>query len=411
MLGWLKFMNTKHKNTVILGYHSPSEWVFTPEAMAIYNDVIINKEVVERIINEGHQSASKYRVIKSEIVQALIEKGILKPLEYPLGKDEKEMISKIVDYQFMKHEEEMRDLLIYAYDTFIKHEEATLRDFVEPDDPYWKDITIQLFRLKDIKAALQTKEPIKDLEKQKNILCMYFEDAILTPKNFLDEYNPVFQWEGYAKFEQYLLKYRRGEYIEKIKKGSEYNVLSAIANIVLPCRNIQSSDEIDVIIKKWDAFSNIRKETSNINHKLWEMVTEIQNNHREPKFYNEFEKEFDYTLGNYVNYINHEYIKINKTIEKAKSNFFARITKYVIATIGSLATSKVNFSGGMRPILDDVYNSLIERNIKNEYPSLKAIFEYEHIISNILFNSKYLKHKTILGNEYNSVKYWDMITS
>ena len=252
-------------STVILGYHSPTEWVFTPEAIALYSSVIINKEVAEKAIDEGHNSKSKYRVIKADIITALIEKGILIPKEYPKGVIERDRISRIIEFFFSEHENDMIDLLSYAYDTFIRHEEATLKSFVELNDPYWEDVTKQLIRLKNIRKSFDLKVPIKDKEVQKNILRMYFEDSILTPEIFKNGYNPIFQWEGYARFEQYLMKYRRGDIkgkIRSIQKGSEYHVLSSISNIILPCRTIRSSDEIKILIKKWEEFSNIRKEIS-----------------------------------------------------------------------------------------------------------------------------------------------------
>jgi hypothetical protein len=33
------------KNTVVLGYHSPTEWVFFPEVVALYDAIVINEDV------------------------------------------------------------------------------------------------------------------------------------------------------------------------------------------------------------------------------------------------------------------------------------------------------------------------------------------------------------------------------
>ena len=132
------------------------------------------------------------------------------------------------------------------------------------------------------------------------------------------------------------------------------------------------------------------------------MISGMQEMYGKDNIYDDFVDEFEYILDNYLSSTNFQIMEIDKKIEKAKTRNYSRITKYIIATIGSAINSKVPFSGGIKPVLEDVYSALIENDIRKNYLPLKSIFEYEHIISNVLLNRKKFKNKTVLGTEYSS---------
>ena len=105
---------------------------------------------------------------------------------------------------------------------FIQHEKDTLAKLVSPEDPHWKDAAAQLTRLEKVKTALINGALLADFPQQRSVAKRYFEDSILTPVAFKSGYNPVFQWEGYSRFEEFLLSYRRGTETQRkaIEKGA-----------------------------------------------------------------------------------------------------------------------------------------------------------------------------------------------
>lgn len=393
------------RNSIVLGYHSPTEWVFFPEVIALYDDIVINKDIFDKVLYEGYNSASIYRSTKAELMKALLDQGILKPIIYPKGDKQKEKILEIIDYLFSNNENEMRKLLIYAYDAFIKHEQATIEKLITPDDPQWKDINVQLPRLIYTRESLKNSEPISNIQMQKNIMQKYFEDSILTPVAFKNGYNPVFQWEGYSRFEQFLMQIRKGDdkRNRNIELGSESYVLKSLSDIILPYRVIRSPDGIKKLVEKWNSFSEIRKYISDMNRQIWNMISNTDLSYG--KYSKDFIGEFNYTLKNYLENINNQIQEVSKEKEKADNSIFSKITRFIIATIGSIKP----YTGGIGQILDDVYSTIIKKEIIKQYSSLHAIFEYEHIISKLSLKRRHLKPIVKVGTEYQSIKYWDSI--
>ena len=134
----------KKKNVVVLGYHSPTEWVFFPEVIALYDTIVINQDVFEKTVGEGEDSPSVYENTKAELLKELKRKGVLLPDEYPVKEPHQRQLDEIVDHFFINHEPKMRQLLICAFETFIKHEKDTLEKLVSPEDPHWNDVATQL---------------------------------------------------------------------------------------------------------------------------------------------------------------------------------------------------------------------------------------------------------------------------
>lgn len=118
------------QNKVVLGYHSPTEWVFFPEVVALYDAIVINEDVFQKTVGEGESSPSIYEVTKAELLKELKRKRILIPQKYPVNENHQRKLDEVVTYFFTHHEAEMRQLLIYAFETFIQHEKDTLERLV-----------------------------------------------------------------------------------------------------------------------------------------------------------------------------------------------------------------------------------------------------------------------------------------
>jgi len=393
------------ENKVVLGYHSPTEWVFFPEVTALYDHIIINQSVFDKTVREGERTTSIYRATKAELLKVLEQQGVLIPTQYPIGETEKEQLSQLVDYFFTRHEVAMRQLLIYAFDAFIQHEKATLEKLITADDPHWQDVAVQLPRLENMKDALNSGSPLAEFPHHLDIAKRYFEDSILTPVAFQSGYNPVFQWEGYARFEQFLLKFRRGEVAqrESIKKGTELYVIKSLSDILLPFRVVRSPDEISTVVTKWKAFADIRCYVSELNGQLWNTITSASEVAKSEQ--RSFIEDFNSMLNARMNSLNHQIREIDQETEKEQISVFSRITRFIMATLGSIIPG----TGGVGQILDEVHSALIKRHVRQNYPTLTAVFEYERLLNAQKPKQSKPLSISLIGKEYETVEYWDQI--
>lgn len=392
------------KNTVVLGYHSPTEWVFFPEVVALYDAIVINEDVYQKTVGEGENSPSIYEATKAELLKELYRKGVLLRQNYPVNESHQRKLDEVVTHFFSHHEPEMRQLLIYAFETFIQHEKDTLAKLVSPEDPHWNDVVVQLPRLEKIKTALNNNTPLEDIPQQHSVAKRYFEDSILTPVAFKSGYNPVFQWEGYSRFEQFLLSYRRGTETQRkaIEKGTELRVLKSVSDIILPYRAIKSPEGITRVINKWDSFSSIRKYITDLNVDLWQLISSFREEGEEKR--KEFINDFNSILEMRMKSLNTQIHHADLEIERAQTIFFSKITRFIIATIGSIIPGTAGFG----QILDDAYMALVKKQVRNQYTALNAVFEYERILSSIATESRISVTDTAFTQEYKPVMYWDM---
>jgi hypothetical protein len=393
------------ENKVVLGYHSPTEWIFFPEVTALYDHIIINQSVFDKTVRDGDRTTSIYRATKAQLLKALEQQGVLVPTQYPTGETEKEQLNQLVDYFFTRHEVAMRQLLIYAFDAFIQHEKATIEKLITTDDPHWQDVAAQLPRLENMKEALNSGSPLTEFPHQRDIAKRYFEDSILTPVAFQSGYNPVFQWEGYAKFEQFLLKFRRGESAqrESIKKGTELYVIKSLSDILLPFRVVRSPDEISTVVTKWKAFAGIRRYIAELNGQLWNTVTSVSEVAKSEQ--RDFVEDFNSMLNTRMNTLNHQIKEIDQEMEKERASTFSKITRFIMATLGSILPG----TGGIGQVLDDAHSALIKRHVRQNYPALTAVFEYERLLSAQKPKQSKPLSISLIGKEYESVEYWDQI--
>lgn len=391
------------KNRVVLGYHSAADWMFFPEAVALYDQIVINQSAYQKVLSRGKGTSSTYRATKAELLKTLVQQGVLQPAKYPSVGVEQDQLDQLLDYFFRNHADAMRQLLAYAFDAFIQHERDTLEKLVAPEDPHWKDVASQLPRLERMRADLDTGAPLTDSPNLKEIAKRYFEDAIRTPIAFQTGYNPVFQWEGYAKFEQFLIKFRRGECAEgkSIQTGTELHVLRSLSDVIVPLRVVRSPDGVSQLVSKWGAFAEIRRYVSDLNRELWKMIRGASNVRLSE--HKDFVGDFDSLLSARMETLNRQIKQVDLEIEKKHPSLSSRITRFLIATLGSAMPG----SGGIGQILHEVHSAVIHKHVKTSYPGLSAVFEYERILSSIEVEPDSPISTSAIGSEYEAVEYWD----
>lgn len=392
------------QNLVVLGYHSPTEWVFFPEVVALYDTIVINLDVFEKTVGEGENSPSVYESTKATLLKELQRKKVLIPKEYPVIEHHQLKLEEIVEHFFIHHEEEIRQLLIYAFEMFIQHENDTLEKLVSPEDPYWSDVASQIPRLKKVKAALIDGSPLSGLPQLRSLAERYFEDSVLTPVAFKSGYNPVFQWEGYSRFEQFLLSYRRGTEAQRksIEKGAELRVLKSLSDVILPFRIVKSPDGIARVINKWEAFREIREYIAELNVDLWKIISDCEEDDeaKQKEFIDDFNSMLDLRMKN----LNSQIYQVDQEAEQAQASLFSKITRFIIATLGSTIPG----TGGFGQVLEDAYMALVKKQVRERYTALNAIFEYERILSSLVSKAPASVFTSAFMQEYKPVMYWDL---
>ncbi|MCK4818092.1 hypothetical protein KA005_20145, partial [bacterium] len=365
--------------------------------------IIINEDVFEKTLGKGERSPSVYEVTKAELLKELKRKGILIPQKYPVNEIYQKKLDEIVSHFFIHHESEIRKLLVYAFKTFIQHERATLEKLISPEDPHWKDVAAQLPRLEKIKTDLINGAPLSDFPQQHSVAIRYFEDSILTPVVFSGGYNPVFQWEGYSQFEQFLLSYRRGTERQRkaIEKGAELRVLKSLSDIILPFRTIKSPEGISNVINKWDSFNSIRKYITDLNDDLWKLISSCKEEGEDRQ--KEFIDDFNNLLEMRMKSLNTQIQNVDLEIEKAQAGLFSKITRFIIATLGSIIPGTAGFG----QILEDAYMALVKKQVRNQYTAIGAVFEYERILSSLVLEPPVSVPKSFFLQEYKPIIYWD----
>ena len=154
---------------VVLGYHSPTEWVFFPNVVALYDSITINKVVYDETIRRAYSSPSGYEYRKAIILEELKQSGKLRPTSYDVSNGEKEKLSKIIESLFKNYSNKIGELSANAYDAFCKHEIETINSLASPSDPHYKDVEIQVQRLKKEGSLLKQHAPLSSIPHLKNI--------------------------------------------------------------------------------------------------------------------------------------------------------------------------------------------------------------------------------------------------
>ncbi|MHA2023154.1 MAG: hypothetical protein ACTSWQ_05790, partial [Candidatus Thorarchaeota archaeon] len=350
---------------VVLGYHSPTEWVFYPDVYALYSRIIINKDVFDKVIEEGKNSPSVYRKTKAEVFSLLEEKEILVPTEYSVSTSISETLESVVNHFLVNFKNDMYALGEMAFRSFIAHEKNTLEHIVQPDDPHYSGVVSMLPRLESVHKMVSDHTPIDEIPNFREILKRYFEEVLISPLFSPEGYNPIFQWEGYSHFEEWVLK-RRGDQEmawERTKKGTSRKVLSAFTEVLIPGRILRSTNEVGKLINHWDTFHEVRKHIETTNKAIW---GEIEAAHLiEPDKEGEFVADFERFLELRVNSVSNLVAETDAAIEEyERSSLTHRIGKFFIQTLGSIVPG----TGGLASLLEDLHKHFVESQVRSCSP-------------------------------------------
>ncbi len=396
---------------IVLGYHSPTEWVFFPEALALYDSIIINKDVFEEKLNDGYSSKSGYEETKAIILEELENAGRLKPIKYDINYNDRMKLKNLVDVFFEKYPNDIRILSANAYDAFYSHERKTLETLVSINDPYWKDVGSRIISLEKkanlLKDSSISFEQLKrEIPELKAVITPYFEDSFFTSLISKSSYNPIFQWVGYAPFEEWILKLRDDKInaTKRIKKGTDYRVLCAFTQIAIPARiPIKNKNEVHKILDKWDEFRQIRSFIDKQNRDIWSIIDEISN--LEDDEIPEFVKYFENILETKTQRINNQIRQKDYEIEREKSFFSRKIDRIIIQTLGSFTPLSPIISGFSK-LLDDIHDILINNEVKSYYPDLREMFEYENILNSLSYGNGTVPPFASVSGTYKSKSFW-----
>jgi len=393
------------QNVVTLGYHSPTEWVFYPEVPALYSKIRMNKTVYDKTILE-QTSESLYRRTKAENLLALKEQGRLEPVHYEIEATVKDKLNSLMDIFFIKYQDDMYALAVKAFDAFISHERQTLKNLMRQDDPHWKNASEKLPGLEKNRELIKSRVALDQIPNLKAILTKYFEDCLFTPLVCVETYNPIFQWEGYAYFEEWLLNKRKRtktRHFKNIQKGGELTILKSWSEIILPHTIIRDSNQISALARKWEDFAPVRELIANTNNEIWQEIAKVTHlNHKERT---EFVKDFERFLQ-----IRSE--NVASTIQESKQtdldfksyNTEHKIAQLFIQTIGS----EIPCAGGLTNWLSDLFDSEIENSVKN-YSPIAGLFEYERIVRKVLAEHTAPRTKCEVVTDYTPIIYWNEV--
>lgn len=387
-----------------MGYHSPTEWIFFPNVVALYESIIINKVVYEETISRGQSSPSGYEYRKAIILEELKQSGKLRPMSYDISDREKEKLSTLIGALFKNYPNKIGELSANAYDAFCKHEIETINYLASPSDPHYVDVEIQVQRLKKEGSLLKQNVPLSSIPHLKNIITPYFEDVFFSPLISPSSYNPIFQWEGYAPFEEWILGLRedKSEAYERIKKGTQYKVLSAFAEIAIPARPpLKDANDAYKVMEKWDDFQPVRELIDKTNKEIWSEIETI--NQLDDTEIPEFVQYFEDILRSRMSNINNQIRLVDNYIERKKCKSSWKILRAMILTIGSLVPG----TGGLESLLEYIYQKFIGQEIKADYPNFSGLFEYERILNSLSLSKEPIPPVVSVSKPYIPISYWD----
>jgi len=394
-------------NEVVLGYYSPTEWVFYPDVYALYKTIIINQEVFDRVIDEGRNSPSDYRKTKAEVFSLLKEREILIPTEYGVSTHTRETLESVVNHFLVNYQDDMYALGEVAFRSFIAHEKNTLEHIIRPEDPHYSGVASMLPRLESVQKMLADHAPIDEIPNFREILKRYFEEVLISPLFSPDGYNPIFQWEGYSHFEEWVLKRRRDQELawERTKKGASRKVLSAFTEILIPGRILRSANEVGKLVNHWDSFHGVREHVEKTNNAIWNEIAAARS--IEPDKEGEFVADFERFLALRVNGVSNMVAETDAAVEEYKrSSLSHRIGKFFIQTLGSIVPG----TGGLASLLEDLHSHFVESQVKSCSP-IRGLLEYERIVSKATLGKieDSMVKCSVSGSEYTPVTYWDQV--
>jgi hypothetical protein len=396
--------------SMALSYHSPTEWVMMPEVVALYDHVVINKDVYDSVIEEGRTSrASEYCRHKADCMRLLHTHGLLEPREYAVAPSQHACLRAIFDNDVRIHCDELRRLAVSAHRTYIQHARATADLMMNEDDPRRRDIYSNIPRWTAAQAALQQGALITEVPRVIDSLFRYYENCILTPILFPDATNPVLDWEGYAPFEEWFLHRRANtsEHARRIRKGSVVRVFETLTEIALPFKPIFDERGVESLLAMHAGFGQVRALANRMNHHAWERVqaaTTVDGN--DPYKVMEFVREFEAGLGAEVGTVNQE-------IQRARWEVVQRMTttssKIVLQCVGAIGSTLPVVGKLVEDTLTHLYRAWVEGRIEHEFPAYGAVKEYERNLGACLGRVERRPVTYMLeqqGGPYESQEFW-----
>lgn len=389
---------------VALGYHSPTEWVFLPHVIALYDRFVINEDVLEAVRERAKNSPSDYENRKAEILELLVAEGRLKPICYELPNDSHAQLKALVDRFFCEHADDMRRLAVRSYRAFREHELGTVSQLMHPDDPHAQNVLRKAPEWESSEQAIRAGEPLDEVPYLKETMTRYFEDCLFTPLIFPSTNNPMFSWEGYAPFEEWLLARRRDatDAEERIQRGSENTVIEALCECATPFCPIRSRDEASRILTLWDAIAPVRELAVSHNTAIWKQIENAREAAGADRT-DEFVEDFERFLQVRADALSREIADVTLETERIKESRTYKLTRFIIATVGSLIPA----GGGLQDLLSELHDHLIGRRVQQQFPQALALIEYERNMKNEVLSRSPLKTVCRASGEYKPQQYWD----
>lgn len=392
------------ERVVALGYHSPTEWIFVPAIVGLYDKVIINSAVYGKAVEAGLKIPSDYIYRKAVILKNLNKLGKLIPRPYGVKAEASAQVQQLTNNFFNTYPDDMRRLASGAYKAFREHELGTAKELMHPDDPHALDILSNARRWKKVEFGLRKGCDFDDVPKLRESIGHYFENCLLTPTLFREAYNPVLDWEGYAPFEEWLLSKRQypGTSTNRIRHGTVPKVMRAICEITVPFHPVLSPPEVDRIIKTWKAFEPIRQLADAQNEAIWEQL-DILKKLDDESAQNEFMMDFQEFLAFRTNALSRDVHQVTEEIERCKAKRSHKISRLIVSTVGSLHPG----GGGLQQLYDELDLKDVRNSAEAKRPEAGIIMEYEKNMRDVTFGRPPLKPVCRADIEYDFHQYWD----
>lgn len=390
---------------VALGYHSPTEWVFIPHVLVLYDSFVINKSVFDGILEKASTSPSDYERRKADMLRLLESEGRLRPTAYTVPSACQAQLTGLVDFFFERRPDDMRRLSIGAFRAFKEHELGTVRELMHRDDPHALDVLSNVPSWEQAEAELRTGKDLAEVPHLKQSIRRYFENCLFSPMLFPEAYNPILEWEGYAPFEDWLFERRLDarEAEDRARAGSEPAVLQALSEHTVPFSPIRTEAEMGNLLEHWQDFSGIRELAEAHNGAIWAQV-ESAREASDAGRTQEFLKDFERFLDARAQALNMETAEAFEAIEKRKHTRSYKLIRFLLATLGSTVPG----SGGAQQSLEALYDRYVENETLEGRPEVATLIQYERNMKNQVLERKPLRPVCRIDAEYKPHTYWNM---
>jgi hypothetical protein len=278
---------------------------------------------------------------------------------------------------------------------------------MHPDDPHAVSTMNKVSKWKKVAEDLKTHPHPDEVPGVKASMVRYFEECLYTPMLFPDEYNPVFQWEGYAPFQEFLLSLRIGadrcRQEESIQKGTTAQVMRAVAETALCSRPLRDSTEIARLDKYFSGFEGIRRLASEQNAAIWKQLQAARSLSPE-RDSGEFVREFELFLATRMAALNTEIRETETEIDRERRSLGLKVKRFILQTLGS---QPMPFLGGVSGLLEDLYAIEVEKKTLSRHPVIAMLREYERTMDKVILERPPLKATCSAESLYVPHRSWD----